>query len=660
MDFTKEFSCLETSVDEGLHNVPVIKKFGDIEIEVDEAPNELIFVESPHYLNLGTELFPAQRAIIRDFFELLCPICNDIYRIRDYDLLQHKILANLQDNSSLSETEQIFYDTVSKEKQILFEYDVCPKCGIKKSDINDKLHNYNELIGVIGQRGGKSVVAACIATAVAHKLLCMPGLQAKYKILKKQSIDISFVAASSAQVAETIYGQFISLVNESPWFTKYKQSLIYLENANHSKGKYYTEKQKELYFKHVNLRIQSLHSNAPALRGRTRVAVFLDELSHIKEGTSDKTADEIYRVFSNSLATVRSAVLRAREQGIFDIPLPIMVCISSPKTQDDKMMRLLKQAEDSNLIFAVHKATWDANPNIKKEDLAEEFEHDPIGAERDFGANPAGAINPFISDPRLIDLCIDVDRPPIITVKDRFFSQNVDKHIFDYITVDLVKFEYKNLHEYVMHCDPGKNKDSFCIAIGHKEYNSLGIVVIIDGAVEVRPLTKGNKFGRPPHQVNFDLFFNFILEINKKLKCKIITYDRWNSAQQVDVLRKHGVSAFGANLDRDDHINFAESVRNGSIRFPAKEHQYMNPKVERNMPCAKAIMELKALNDDGRKVDHLVNGSNDVIQCYIGVHRILQTPEKLDLYKNKLTNNFKNYRNPGGMPMKLIQLRKFR
>jgi hypothetical protein len=49
-------------------------------IYLEEAPNELEFIEGENFLGAPT-LFPVQYEIVRDFFELLCPQCNDVERI---------------------------------------------------------------------------------------------------------------------------------------------------------------------------------------------------------------------------------------------------------------------------------------------------------------------------------------------------------------------------------------------------------------------------------------------------------------------------------------------------------------------------------------------------------------------------------------------------
>ena len=570
-------------------------------VTLKRAPNVIHFIEAPEYLN-GPELWPVQYEVIRDFLELLCPMCNDVQRIRTIN-------------------------DVPRRDQILFEYEVCPNCGLKKSDIVDDLSFYNEFVGCEGMRSGKGVTIGCLSAGLVHDALCTPDLQSRLRVIKRQTLDIAFVATSAQQASETVWGHFRAFYEESPWFQDLKEKLQTLEKTHpkYKTGKLYKETDKEIHFKYKNLALKALHSNSASLAGKTRLIAIIDELARFDTGDSKKSAQEVYRVLKRSLRTISSAVRRARELGIYNLPDARMISISSPMFEDDKIMQLLEQAQRQHKMFAFRKATWEANPEITQEDLADEFEDDPLGAERDYGANPPGAENPFIRDTRIIEACTDNTRFSIFDYGEKYFDMKVGNVIFSYIGLEIKNVKYKNLAEYAIHCDPGKKKDSFCLCIGHLEEDK----VIIDGAVTLKPIPKGNKQKLKPREVYFPAMTALILELHKKLTIKYVSYDRWNSMEQIDRLRNVGILAMGKDIDRDDHIKFLESMRNNKLSFPAKEHPALDPYYHRNMPCSLALRELRGLQDNGVKVDHRSDGSNDMIQCYIGVHRLLKTPERV-------------------------------
>ena len=611
------FAGLESML--GRRVMPVQKSTTSSGLYLEKAPNAIVFIEAEKFLN-GPQLYPVQYTIVRDFFELLCPHCNDVERIH-------------------------VQDDIPREQQVLFEYDTCPVCGIRKEDIADELHHYNELVGVMGMRSGKGVLTACMSAVIIHELLCTDELQEKLGIVKRQIIEAAFSATSSKQAAETVYGHFRGFYDSSPWFQDLKKRLMDLEivDDNLRRGSLYREADLSIYFKYKKVIIQALHSNSQSIAGRTRIFAVIDELSRFDAGDSKQSATEVYRAFKRSLLTIKVAVAELRKKNIYNVPDATMFCISSPIFLDDKTMQLWKQSDTQEKMFAFKMPTWEANPTITREDLADEYAADPLGAERDYGANPPGSESPLIPDPKIIDVCIDKDRSSIFSLRERNFEMTVQGVKFFYLAMELLDVKYGNLFDYVIHCDTGRSSDSFCLAIGHLEDKK----VIIDGAIEARPIPKGNRYGAQARDIHFPTMTRIILELNRTLSLKALTYDRWNSIEQIDLLREAKVLAVGKNLDRDDHIKFVESMRSRTIRFPKKESDTLDPKLERNMPCAKALHELARLEDDGKRVDHPPPGSSDMIQCYVGIHRLLVTPEKVIDMKEIIKERRKKM---GGLP----------
>lgn len=583
-------------------------------VQLELAPNPLEFIESSKFLD-GPQLHYPQYAVVRDFFELLCPKCNNLEEI--YSKIDKQMIGAPDD-------EAMKY----RVKQTLFRYNVCPKCGFNKMHNPRQFNNYNELIGVVGMRGGKSVLVACMSAAIIHELLCVDGLQEKLGLVKSQEIDGAFVAASGEQASETIYGHFRGFYDNSPWFQNYRRALLDLEilDGNLRRGDLYWQTEKSIHFKEKHIRIKSLTSNSGSIAGKTRIFAVIDELSRMDAGDSKRSATEVYRVLKRSLITIKASVERLRRQSVYNVPDARMFCISSPMFEDDKSMLLLKQAEKSDKMFAFHRTTWEFNPDISKEDLADEFSTDPLGAERDYGANPPGAENPLVVNKALIEICIDKYRKSNLFVREVFFDEVLDEFKFSYVKPEILDVQYKNLVEYVIHCDPGQRQDSFCLAIGHLDADNT---VIIDGAIECRPIHKNNRQGLPPREVYFPAMTDIILKLSKILSIRFLSYDRWNSTEQIHRLRTGRILAFQKNLSRDDHIRFLNSMSENKLSFPARENDFIDPSIARNMPCAKALWELKRLNDDGVKVDHPPGGSNDMIQCYVGVHRLLLHPEEV-------------------------------
>lgn len=584
-------------------------------LSVEKAPNAVVFIEDPKFLNAYTLNYP-QFAVVRDFYELLCPVCNNIDRI-------------------------LYRGDVPREAQILFEHDYCPKCGYYKYEDPERVQNHHTLVGVVGMRGGKSVLVAGMAAWELHCYLCIDDLQKKLGLVKDQSLEIAFVASTGKQAAETIYGNFRNYFDASPWFKNYVSMLRNLEVTDPSLRRYMLYKGEpgstSIEFKNKHILVQSYTSNSGGMAGRTRLTAAIDEIGRMDRGDSKISALEVYRVLYRSLVNLRASTSNLRKKNDYSIPDAKMLCVSSPLYEDDMIMKLKNQAAMNKKMFSFHAATWEFNPAIKKEDLVEEFEADPLGAERDYGANPPGAENPFITNKELIYAAIDKNRPSMLTLEEEFFKREVGDVVFEYVKVILKNITYHNLIDYCIHCDPGQNRDSFCLAIGHND----GDKKIIDGCLELKPIPVGNRWGLTPREAYFPCILDIILELHKKISISVVTYDKWNSTEQIHRLRDNKILAIQKNITRDDYIAALNSLKSGTLRFPSLEvdpEKAMNIDALRNIPCARAVYELRRLNDSGQKVDHPKGGHNDMIECCVGLHRLLHSPEvvitKQEIKKN--------------------------
>jgi len=602
-------------------------------VRLEKAPNAIQFIEQEKFLGAGT-LFPYQFNVVAGFLELRCPFCN-----------------------SLDEISLDF--NYPRDNQVIYENNVCPRCGYYKYDQPESLRNYNELVGVAGMRGGKSALAAFMAHWKTHEILTFPNLQTKLGLLEGQLIEGAFCAVSAVQSEETVFSHYMNFFKNSQWYNEYIDKLKKLEkdkSREFKSGELVQDRSAaKLYFGDRRLLIKSLHSNSATLAGKTRIFAVIDELSRFDSSESKQSADSVYQVLKRSLTNVAAAVYDAREKEIYDIPSEQLISISSPMFSRDRTMRLLEEAKEDRRVFSFKATTVEMNPNIKKEHLASEFARDPVGAKRDYDASPPDAQNPLIDDPRIVDVCV-TDIPSIFTYKESFFDVEVKEILFNYLKLDILGVNFNHLTSYAIHCDPGQAKDSFSLVIGHLEKDGM---LIFDGVLEARPFSGGG--GQVPRHVHFPSMTNIILELNKKLSIAIVSYDKWNSIEALDLLRASGILAIGKNLDRDDHVKLVEKIRSEKVKFPKKEHPTLDPFINRNMPVSKAIEELKALEDDGRKVDHATNLSNDLAQGLVGVSRALLEPEKLIDQKKLMASRRKDLgRNPFQKGMgQVVHLKRF-
>jgi hypothetical protein len=574
-------------------------------IQLVKAANPIEFIESEEFLG-ASQLFPMQMEIICKFFELWCPHCNDI--------------PNIPSAIGKSRDE---YQPI-RDKFILFEHGICPTCGLLKSEIAPNMHNYRELVLCLGMRSGKSALAAMLSAWILHEYLCIPVLQKKLGLEVGQPLEITFCAASGSQAQDTSFGQLRAMMDSSKWFQDLKEALRLVESSNpkYRREDLYRESDSMINYRYFGIKIRSVTTSSSTQAGRTRLLAVIDELSRLNSTTSKISANEVFRVLDHSLITVRSAVKRRRERKQWDIPDSKMIVVSSPLYSTDKTMELIAHAKKSEESLGFKLPTWEVNPLVLKEDLKESFYRDPLGAKRDFGADPPSAENPFLEEPRLLDLCIDTGRSQMFcNARETRFDQNVQDQIFKYVGVNIGNFKFQNLKKYTMHLDAGLKSDSFCMCIGSMDQKTGN--VIIEGCWELRPYSDEDR------RVYFPGVLDILLKLNSLLSISFITYDQWNSTEQIQRLLSNNVMAAQKGVNRDDFIKFKQSISTGKIRFPQLEVDGYNPSQNRNVPVASLIYQIKHLNDNGIKVEHspIPYEHDDMAQCAVAVHRNLVTPE---------------------------------
>jgi len=573
------------------------------------AKNIIEWITHPRFLDMSSIWeYPQQFEIVRDFFEIWCPSCNS---------------PETRDCSQ--------QDPVDLGAQILLENGKCPKCGITKLDLQtrDSIHNFNELVGAAGRRGGKSVVlGAFIATYTLHRALCIENLWQYYGLIPGQSIEMTFIAAAAQQAKDTIWQTFKNAIDHSPWFTKYIKQLKFAEKKTpgvHTED-FFRETDLRLEFKIKHLNCVALNSNSASAVGRTNLFVALDELAKFDHTSSKRSADEVYKSMKKGLKTIQSAADAKRQKGIIDPLDAIMGSISSPMWADDKIMRLVKAAEETQRIFAFHKSTYEMNPQITRESTADDYIEDPIGAMRDYDAIPPDAFNAFIPDSHVIEASYDNSLTPILTYQEHFVEENN----FKYVAIKLAHCLSDKMTRRVIVCDAGRKKDSFGMSIAHLD--SKTGQVVYDAIIEIRPISR-NEIGSTPREVHFDSVLEFVKELNKYIFLEMIAYDRWASVSHIQTLRSLNFNVLEFNVNYEAYIRFRKALAWGKLRLlpPEKGAEKSDIRRVRGYPVAKAMYELRTLQEVmGKKVEKSSRSSDDLIQTLVGCNLLLTaSPEEL-------------------------------
>ena len=592
---------------------------------IQPAPNVIAWCVGSQFAN-SPSLYEYQRSyqVIRDVFQLRCPICNP----RGDEDCWGKSRMQLEAELLLEWNERLGED-------------VCPKCNSTRSDFEEEklLRRVNALHLVCGQRSGKSITAGLIGTYVEHRILSIAhgtpgGFHAYLGLTVKDPLEITFLASNEVQGQDTIWAKYRAFREASPWFQRYTAWIKDEEKRQDTplgmEKWVYDESNRKIINEHPDCKfiINSLNSNSAGLRGRTRIFGGLDEISHMHGGDSRVSADEIYRSVDNSLLTVRS-----RSERIGGLPwLGLMCSVTSPRSKDDKGMRLLKNVPDTMLTY--HMATWEFNPFEPRENFDALYIKDPVGAERDFGANPPMAAHPLIWDvPRFRDLIVQPGMQPACEFDTPMFEEG--GHTYIGIVMRNPHPRFRKSHYIAF--DAGKNFDAFAGACAHAEVihdpetGAQRRLTVFDWIFRILPAAGT--------EVYYDHVYGVVKNLMPHMPIQRVEFDRWNSTQLIQQIRKLGVVAEQKSLKNQDWIKFRQDAYAGMIQmfapapddFDVDTQEYTtDPPLMHPHTCA--LYELEGLEEDPdtQKVYNPRKGlergyaSNDTAQVVVHVHKMVQ------------------------------------
>lgn len=570
--------------------------------------------------------------VIRDTFQLRCPICN---RGGTEDGEPGDCWG--KSRAELEAEHLLEWNSTHNE-------DACPKCDTTRSEFEEDglLKPVNQLHLVCGQRSGKSITGALIGTYVEHRLITLAlahpnGLRGYLGLTVDDPFEMTFLASNETQAQDTIWAKYLAFRRGSPWFQRFTTWVKDEEETQNTppgmKKWVYVESNKKITNEHPDLFliVNSLNSNSSGLRGRTRVFGGLDEIAYMLDGDSRMGADEIFRSIDNSLQTVRS-----RTKRVGGLPwLGLMCSVSSPRSRDDKSMRLLREAPGIDGMLAYHYATWDFNPYEPRENFDDMFAKDPIGAKRDFAAQPPNTAHPLIPDiNRWRDLVVTEDLAPTAWFDYRMFEES--GHEYMGIKLADAKLQMGGSPRFLAF-DAGKNFDAFAGACGHGEVwvdEDTGVqrtVTVIDWVVRILP-EQGT-------EVYYDDVFGLVKGINRKQPIQRVEFDHWNATQLIQQIRRiQPIRAEEVNVKDEQYRRFRADAYAGLVKMlppaaqdvDAEGKWIVDPPSMAAESCA--LYEIESLEEDPdtRKVFNPNKGkrrgwnSNDVAEVIVHVHTMVQ------------------------------------
>jgi hypothetical protein len=445
--------------------------------------------------------------------------------------------------------------------------------------------------------------------------------------------EVTFVAVTAGQVKRTLWTAFKEAIAQSPWFTDYIQKLRQVEREKgFDKGTLVKVMDSYIWFGNKQLGCSYAAADMKSLRGSTRVFTAIDELGWFNASKEAVRAnsDETYTALSNSLRTVRSSSDRLWAQGEYKTMPAIMANISSPSSQYDKMMGLLKEGERDTRKVCFHLSSWEASPLITRESLETEEQNDPVKFWRDFGALPPLADSPFIESARAIE---DMQTPnkPLMNWRVKFIKDRIDPGRTRYVAADLlgtISDSRVRMIPRVIAVDCGETQNSFAIGVYHLEpaggEDGGRFNMITDCIIEAKP-EKIQETGEiiPVHFPTMFGLVKTLCDRNKGLLVKAVIYDRWQSTGQIQELRDMKVFAMKYSPKEQDFKNLRNLVYGGNLKMPKWEHKQLTDldvtdvdKI-RQAPYTHMAVQFATVRELGKKIVKPEAGDDDLFRTTV-------------------------------------------
>ncbi len=583
----------------------------DVDLDVRFAKNVIDFAVGPEFMNMNSLWAKQAEQAVRLFCEY-CPDCSD-----------QEFLDNVPVDASVG---------TFRSKVVLLEHGVCPQCEKNKCQLFDKLPW--ELVSCLGQRSGKTALTGGVLVPYyIHRFLELKNPARFYGLMANAFFEVTFVAVTAGQIKRTLWQAFKEALAQSPWYKDYISKLRQVErDKGFDKGTLVKVMDSYIWFGNKQLGCSYAAADMKSLRGSTRVIAAIDELGwfNANKEAVRANAEETYAALSNSLRTVRSASDRLWKQGEYRTMPGIMANISSPSSQYDRMMALLKEGERDKRKVCFHLASWEASPLITRESLETEEQNNPVKFWRDFGAIPPLADSPFIESARAI-ADMQTNSKPLISWRVKFIKDKVDPERNRYVAADIIGTISDSRTRMIPRCvavDCGETQNSFAIGIYHLEpaagEDGSRFNLVVDAIIEAKPekiLETGEII--PVHFPTMLQLVKTLCDRNKGLHVKAVLYDRWQSTGQIQELREMKVRAEKYSPKEQDFKNLRNLVYGGNVKMPKWEHKELTDldvtdiDQVRQAPYTHMAVQFATVREVGKKIIKPEAGDDDLFRATV-------------------------------------------
>lgn len=406
------------------------------------------------------------------------------------------------------------------------------------------LDQLSTLIILAGMRSGKTALASIIAAYEFFDIITIDNPSAHYGLLKDQPIFITTVATSQQLAEDGVFTNMCNYIGNCAWLNEFFDIKI-------------TGSRIECTDKHVIAQVLGSWVNTAV--GRSNYLVVFDEMDLFEDTAGKRGAWELWTRLGNSTATFG---LDGHK-----------IAISSPKTASGIMMQLYKESSRMPNTIGYMLPTWEMNPNLTREELVETHKYNMAAFWRDFACQPevAGGMQ-FPEGAKLVKM--------INVLSDSSYRDKTMPRI------------------RVMAIDPAVKNDSFGVACGWRELNSI----VIDGVYKFKKI-EGDAYILPSDVESF--IYSAIPRLNVNYMC----FDTWMFPNIIeDVSNKFGITAEKHIVRKEDYDRWRSLQENpGDFHLSVVYNEDLQYEME--------SLIVASTKSQMPRTDHPFGGTKDMADC---------------------------------------------
>jgi hypothetical protein len=494
-------------------------------------------------------------------------------------------LGNLK-IKTISETQRLIIEQLS---QVFKEHTLIKIHG---EEIGKQMwsQSVSEIVAMCGKGGGKDFSSRIGFAYAIYKLHCLRDPVEYYGKAHGTYIDLLNIAVNADQAQRVFFSPLTNILKASPFFVE--------------KG--FEPRKHTLEFYERPIRIHSGNSEAEAWEGLDLLLVVLDEIAAFKTDQSfQKSNPGAQRLSASGIYHMSKASVMSRFPDVGKV-----ILLSFPRYKDDFICQRYKEAAGESHVLRIKAPTWVMNPFLTRESLEPEFRRNPIEAAQRFGCDPPETLNAYFRDPHRVRQCfkgiwtvIDEGTPEerhILKENSELNPLNTDGTFKEW-------FKPTDDHMRFIHVDLALKRDRAAICMVHSPGTRK--VEVEDGVMENLPVVKMDLIhyweAGPGQEIDFQNIREFIKLLARKFPVALVTFDRWQSVDTIQILTKRGISCDNHSVKRNDYDTLSTAFYDG--RFTGYFHHTL---------VEDELLRLMVL--DNGKIDHPDGMHDDLAQCLAG------------------------------------------